>query len=252
MTSPTRGSRSKTRWLRLPSPVTAAARRGRGPARYSGAGARDCDGPCLPLGGARQVRKPAEPPSPRMLASSASRIFLASRSLRPFHQTASRWHSPPVWAANDSSSCSSLLAAARRCKSRRPGRSRVPSLVARLELDPLFFAGGTRRTAGQHLGDPGTWRRATARRQQRGRCRRQPDGWTACALPAGESRHPAGDRANGWFQVRRGRRVRARHVLLVSALVAGRQVDRVSAGRHRQVRRVRGARSWRRTAPVDA
>ena len=53
----------------------------------------------------------------RILASSVSRIFPASRSLPPFHQTASRWRSPPAWAANDSSSCSSLLAA-RRCKSR--------------------------------------------------------------------------------------------------------------------------------------
>ena len=134
----------------------------------------------------------------------------------------------------------------------RSSRSRVPSLVARLELDPLFFAGGTRRTAGKHLGDPGTWRRATARRQQRGRCRRQSDGWTACAVPAGESRHPAGDRANGRFQVRRGRRVQARHVLLVSALVAGRQMGCVPARRQHQVRRFRGARSWRRTAAVDA
>ena len=52
-----------------------------------------------------------------------------------------------------------------------------------------FSRGGTGRAAGEHLGDPGAWRRATARRQQRGRRRRQPDGWAAGALPAGEGRH---------------------------------------------------------------
>ena len=70
----------------------------------------------------------------------------------------------------------------------RSSRSRIPSLVARLELDPVFFAGGIRNRPGEHLGDPGAWRRAAAGRQQRGRCRRQPERWTACALPAGEAK----------------------------------------------------------------
>ena len=104
----------------------------------------------------------------------------------------------------------------------RPGRSRVPPLVARLELDLLLFAGGIRTAPGEHLGDPGAWRRTAARRQQRGRCRRRRDGWTACVFPAGKGGHRAGDRANGRFQVRRGRQARGRHVLPVSPLVAGR------------------------------
>ena len=50
-------------------------------------------------------------------ASHVSRIFPASRSLRPFHQTAGRWRSPLAWVANHRFSCSSLLGA-RLCKSR--------------------------------------------------------------------------------------------------------------------------------------
>jgi len=58
--------------------------------------------------------------------------------------------------------------------------------------------------------------------------------------------------ANRRVQVQRGRQVRRGHVLRVSPLVAGRPMDCLSAGRQRQVRRVRGAVRRRRTAPVDA
>ena len=83
-----------------------------------------------------------------------------------------------------------------------------------------FSASRTRTTAGEHLGDPGTWRRATAGRQQCGRRRRQPDGWQARALQTGEERDRVGRRDNGRIEVRRGRRVRGRHVLPVSTVVA--------------------------------
>jgi serine/threonine protein kinase len=51
----------------------------------------------------------AAEPSPPDTRVIVSRIFPASRSLRPFHQTAGRWRSPPALVANDRSLCSSLL-----------------------------------------------------------------------------------------------------------------------------------------------
>ena len=91
----------------------------------------------------------------------------------------------------------------------------------------------------------GTWRRTTADSQQRGRCRRQPDGWAACAVPAGEGRHPAGDRATGRLQFDVVAEFAPVSYDFVSPLVAGRQMDCLSAGRQHQLRRFRGARKRR-------
>ena len=57
---------------------------------------------------------------------------------------------------------------------------------------------------------------------------------------------------DGRFEIRRDLRVRDGHVLLVSPLVAGREMDCLSAGRQHQVRHFCGAGNWRGTAPVNA
>jgi len=114
----------------------------------------------------------------RILASYVSRIFPASRSLRPFHQTAGRWRSPPAWAANDTSSCSSLLAV-RRCKSPaiqsitsalvgRPTRARS-CISRRRHQEPSRGASGrSRRLAACHGGSSTAWEVPTSARRMGG------------------------------------------------------------------------------------
>ena len=178
MTSPTRGSSSKTRWLRLPSPAPVPApRRWTRPALLAlslGIAAALV----FALGGARQVRKAGGAVAAGYSRRYGSRIFPASRSLRPFHQTASRWHSPPAWAANDSSSCSSLLAA-RRCKSRaiqsitstlagRPTRARSSIFRRRHQESCRGASGRSRRLAACHGASSTAWAAPTSARRMGG------------------------------------------------------------------------------------
>src|SRR5262249_36567574 len=140
-----------------------------------GAVARDCDSPRLPLGGARQVRKAGG----GAIAARYSR-HTSHRSSGP-RGVSSHFTRRQVGGVHRQRGWQTTGVRAAHCWRRAPAnharssRSRVPSLVARLELDPVFFAGGIRNRAGEYLGDPGAWRCATAGRQQLGRCRRQPD-----------------------------------------------------------------------------
>ena len=157
-TSQTRGSSSKTRWPQLPNRLQCRRRDG-GPPGTLGAVARDCDSPRLPLGGARQVRTGGgaivarhsrhtshESSRPRGVSGHFTR-----RQVGGVH----RWRG---WQTTDfrAAHCWRRVSA----NHARCSRSRVPSLVARLELDPVFLAGGIRNRPGEHLGDPGAWRRA--------------------------------------------------------------------------------------------
>ena len=251
MTSPTRGSRSKTRWPRLPYRRQCRRRDG-GHARPLLALSLGIATALVFLWAARdRFGRPAEPPPPdtRVVRLTDLPGLEESPAISPDGKSVAF----TAGVGGKRQLFVQLIAGGAPLQiTRDPVDHEYPRWSPDSSSIFYFSPAAPGELPGKHLGDPGAWRRATARRQQRGRCRRQPDGWAACALPAGEGRHPAGDRANGRFQVRRGRRVRARHLLLVSALVAGRQMDCLSARRQRQVRRVRGAGSWRRTAPVDA
>ncbi len=156
-TSQTRGSSSKTRWPQLPNRLQCRRRDGCPPwhSRRCRSGLRQpssSSGRCSTGSEGRRWchRRPT-------FASHVSRIFPASRSLRPFHQTAGRWRSPLAWVANHRFSCSALLAA-RLCKSRamqsitsalvgRPTRARSCISRRRYQEPSRGASGRSRRLA---------------------------------------------------------------------------------------------------------
>ena len=135
-----------------------------------GAVACHCDSPRLLVGGARQVREARG----GTIAAGYSRDT-SHGSSRP-RGVSGHFTRRQVGGVHRRRGRQTAGLRAAHCRRRaaanhaRYSRSRVPSLVARLELDPVFFAGGIRSRPGEHLGDPSAWRRATAGRRQRGRC----------------------------------------------------------------------------------
>jgi len=100
-------------------------------------------------------------------ASYVSPIFPALRSLRPFPRTASRWRSRRRW-RQTTDFRAAYWRAARPCRSHAMRWITSSLVVARLKLDPVFFAGRIRSGSREHLGDSDVWWRATACRRQRG------------------------------------------------------------------------------------
>ena len=253
MTSPTRGSSSKTR---LAAPAVPAPSAGAATVVAPGT-SRRCrwgSSTLVALWATRdRLGRPADP-SPldaaRDTAHGSSRPrgvsgHFTRRQVGGVHRRR--------WTANDSSSCSSWLAG-RRCRSRaiqsitstRAGRP----TRARSSIFPRRHRENSRGASGRFPPLGGVPRRVV---NSVGGADISPTNGRLAFFRLAKEGIQLVTALNRRFHVRRGRHCRGGHVLPVSPLVAGRQMDCLSAGRQRQVRRVRGAGLWRRsTAPVDA